>query len=215
MLLPLLLGLAASVTRAEGPCDIPGLALRISGGQVQEQQWVCRGAAAAADFFRAQGLLLPAVVHVQISSRMPAEVSDSAAGCFLEGSNTAYLIPYATFRRFRTWFGVPIDGQMYQSLATHGVAHALAACNFAAQPSIQAKEYVAYVVMFDAMAAPLRARLLARYVGQDNIATERVTQLLYLFDPMKFGVFAYAHFSQPPNGIGFVRAVLAGQELAD
>ena len=43
----------------------------------------------------------------------------------------------------------------------------------------------------------------------------RITPLLYLFDPMRFGAESYRHFRKEGNGEAFVRKILAGGALRD
>lgn len=197
-------------------CDVADLELRIAGGEPRERRLVCEGVGDAVAFFRDHGLAVPRAVDVRISERVPPAAGDTAAGCFIESENRIHLVPYAGFRRQRTWFELPIDEDMYRSLVVHEAAHAFTPCNFAlARPSIHAKEYVAYVVMLGAMPPGRRERILRRYSGDGAIATERLTPLLYLFDPMRFGAFAFIHFRAPGNGMDFVRAVLEGKALVD
>ena len=87
-------------------------------------------------------------------------MSGGAAGCFIERDGVALMHPYASFLREETWFQVPVEPELYRSLAAHEAAHVLAGSNFAvSKPTIRAKEYVAYVVMFEVMNADLRSRI--------------------------------------------------------
>jgi hypothetical protein len=105
---------------------------------------------------------------------------------------------------------------MYRSLAAHEVAHALAACNFAVrEPTIQAKEYVAYVAMFATMDPVVRARVLRAIPGQGFQSESRINEIAYLFDPMRFGAECYRHYLGAGNGVKFLRAVLTGKALAN
>lgn len=125
-------------------------------------------------------------------------------------------MPYAVFRRNKTWFGVAISREMYMALAAHEAAHAVAACNFRVpRPTIQAKEYIAYAAMFSSMSPELRQQALrsARSQGFDSL--DRFTPLLYMFDPMRFGAEAYRHFSASSNRAELLQEILAGTALAD
>jgi hypothetical protein len=176
----------------------------------------CEGAGDAVAFFRSLGLKVSEGLHIEVRRDLPEAVSRSAAGCFLEPGNRVLLVPYAAFRRHKDWFRVPVDRRMYRSLAAHEVAHALAACNFrVARPTIQAKEYVAYVAMLATMEAATRARILQAYPEPAFDSADRLTPLLHAFDPMRFGVQSYRHFAQPGNGAAFLAAVFAGTALTD
>jgi hypothetical protein len=176
----------------------------------------CRGALDAIAFFTSLGITLIDGVTIEIVQRLPDAVSRSAAGCFLEARRSVVILTYAQFLRNETWFKIPVDRKLYRSLATHEVAHAIAACNFAiAEPSIQAKEYVAYVATFAAMEPALRARALSQLPGQGFDDESKITAIFYMVDPMLFGAEAYRHYLRPDNGPRFLRAVLSGSVLKE
>ena len=80
---------------------------------------------------------------------------------------------------------------------------------------MQANEYVAYVTMLSTMPAELRARVLANYPGTGYDNDVQMNDIIYLMNPMRFGVEAYRHFLKPGNGRDYLHKVLAGQVLAD
>lgn len=203
----------AASAAGQASCDLPGV--RIVAASAQDAADACQGARQAIKFFADEGLRTDTPIEIHVQNEFPPEVSPSAAGCFYEREGKVLLRPYARFRANKTWFKVPVSRSLYRSLATHEVAHALAACNFGvSKPSIQAREYVAYVVMFRTMEPALRARILKALPGVAP-DTERITELLFVFDPMRFGVQAYRHHVLAQNGLGFLRAILAGKELAE
>ena len=88
------------------------------------------------------------------------------------------------------------------------------ACHFAmARPSIQAQEYLAYVVTFATMPPELRDQVLVALPGDGFADETRITELYYFFHPMSFGAQAYRHFLRPGNGVAFFLEVLAGNAL--
>ncbi len=176
----------------------------------------CDGARAALAFFGALGLPAIDPLAIEIVDALPQAAGPSAAGCYIEQRKRIYLTPYRIFRKHKTWFGLPITRDLYRSLATHEAAHALAGCHFAIpDPTIQAKEYIAYVATFAAMAPALRERALRRLSGTGFDSEARITPLLYLFDPMRFGAESYRHYRKDGNGADFLRAILAGKALRD
>jgi hypothetical protein len=176
----------------------------------------CAGAADAINFFEKLGLKVSEAPSITVSAQIPAEAGPTAAGCFIEDRRRIYIVPYEKFRKLKTWFGVRIDRRMYRSLAAHEAAHALAACNFSIpRPTIQAKEYVAYVAMFATMDPALRATALKARPGTGFTGDERITPLLYMFDPMRFGAESYRHFLRPEVGPSFLRSVLEGRALLE
>jgi hypothetical protein len=177
---------------------------------------VCIGAQAALAFFAAHGLQPTAPLVMEVTRQVPAEAGRNAAGSYLEQRSRSFMLPYADFRKFKTWFNVPVDRKLYQSLATHEAAHAVAAGNFKIpNPTIQAKEYVAYVAMFSTMSEDLRERVLRAMPGDGLSTPDRLTALLYMFDPMRFGAESYRHYSKLENGAAFLQSVLDGNILTD
>jgi hypothetical protein len=194
----------------------PDSAARVVAAVDADRVDACAGAALAIRFFARLGLEATEPPSIEVTAQIPAEAGETAAGCFIEQRQRIYMLPYARFRQQKTWFGVPIDRRMYRSLAAHEAAHALAACHFGIpNPTIQAKEYIAYVAMFDTMDASLRERALAGIPGSGFASEDRITPLLYMFDPMRFGAEAYRHFLKPAVGVAFLNQVLAGKALVD
>ena len=151
-----------------------------------------------------------------VTPSLPVQAGPSAAGAFVEQHRRSYILPYARFKAMDSWFGVRIERRMYRSLAAHETAHALAAHHFALpRPTIQAKEYIAYVAMFCAMQAQLRVQALRATPGTGFAHESHITAVLYLFDPMRFGAEAYRHFIRPEAGAPCVQAVLEGKALRD
>lgn len=205
---------ASAPAVAESPC--PDSPARVAAAVAADRLDACAGAADAIAFFAGLGLAPTEPPSIEVTAAVPREAGPTAAGCFIEQRRRIYMLPYREFLKRRTWFGVRIDRRMYRSLAAHEAAHALAACHFAIpRPTIQAKEYIAYVAMFDAMDAGLRAAALRATPGSGFASEERITPLLYMFDPMRFGAEAYRHFLQPEVGLPFVKKVLAGEVLLD
>lgn len=190
--------------------------VRVLGASPADLQDVCAGAAAARGFMRSKGLSTDAVLTIEVTRQLPDVVASTAAGCFLPDRNRAYVLSYAQFKKQRTWFGMPIQRELYRSLATHEAAHALAACHFAVKnPSIQATEYIAYVTMFSTMPPAWRARALRSVPGTGFSHADRITAIAYLFDPVRFGAEAYRHFTKVPDPEAFLKRIVAGELLVD
>ena len=188
----------------------------ISGAGAQDFADICQGVASALSFFATHGVPAPEPLAIEVTQQLPETAGATAAGCYLESTRTIYVVPFSTFQTNKTWFGVKIDRAMYRSLASHEAAHAVAACRFMIpNPTIQAKEYLAYVAMFSTMPRALRDKALARMPAETFDSFDRFTPMLYLFDPMRFGAGAYRHFSSLPDPSSVVRAVLSGKALTD
>lgn len=202
---------AASVAR---PCP-EGFAV-VSGAGTQDFADICQGVASALSFFAGHGVPAPESLTIEVTQRLPAAAGATAAGCYLESQRTIYDVPFPTFQKNKTWFGVKIDRAMYRSLASHEAAHAVAACRFLVpNPTIQAKEYLAYVAMFSTMPPALRTKALAGVPAESFDSFDRFTPMLYMFDPMRFGAGAYRHFSSMPAPSSVVLDVLSGKALTD
>jgi hypothetical protein len=184
--------------------------------RAEDRQDACEGAGRAIAFFAGHGLKPTHPLVIEVTNRMAQEAGPTAVGCYLEQRDQILMLDYAAFKARRTWFKLPIDRELYRSLAAHESAHAIAACNFGIpRPSIQAKEYLAYVAMFASMPPALRERVLKAMPGEGFENEDRITAVFYMFDPMRFGAEAWRHYLKPENGARFLQAVLAGRSLPD
>lgn len=196
------------------PC--PGEAAAVSGANDADLADICQGVADALTFLAKHGVRPTEPVSIEVTPAIPAEAGPTAAGCYIEQRRRVYLVPYGVFRQYKDWFGVGIDRAVYRSLAAHEAAHAVTACNFRIpNPTIQAKEYLAYVTMFSAMPAALRQRALHATPTEGFDSLDRFKPMLYLFDPMRFGAEAYRHFSTAADPSALIQSILSGQALTD
>ena len=218
----LLLGLAGPWVHAQTVppaakdhvCVHPGVT--VSAVLPADAQDACAGAQDALAFFETLGVLPTEPLRLEVVPHLPEAAGTSAVGCYLEASKRTLLVPYAEFRQTRTWFKQPIDRTLYRSLATHETAHAVAACAFGiAKPTLQAKEYLAYVAMLAAMPGALRERVLNAYPDAAFADDGRITAVYYMFEPMAFGVASWRHYAQASQGPAFLKAVLSGRALID
>lgn len=188
---------------------------KVVGAPPSDFEDVCRGVRSALDFFGAHGVSRAAPIQVEITRKLAEGVSPTASGYYIERTHVIYMVPYADFRRNKTWFGVPIDRAMYRTMAAHEAAHAIAASNFKApRPTIEAKEYLAYVAAFAAMPPQLRQRALRATKTEGFDSLDRFTPLLYMFDPMRFGAEAYRHFLGAADPAALIAGIFAGELLA-
>lgn len=207
---------AASTNPLPAVRSCPDASVRVAARDPRDRAAACDGARDALQFFEALDLRRPDTIWIDVVDAMPPQVGDKAAGCWLRERDRAMILTFAAFRRAGRWFGVPIDRRLHRSVATHETAHALATCNFARpDPPVQAAEYVAYVTLFETMDPAQRTRALAAYpdAGFDDEA--RINTMVYLFDPMRFGVRAWRHYRAPGNGPAFLKRVLAGEAITE
>ena len=176
----------------------------------------CEGARDAIGFLASQGLDVTGDITIELLTRLPAFVSSSAAGCYLESEQRVLILVYSKFREFETWFGIPIDRSLYRSLVSHEVAHLVAHCNFKIpKPTIQAKEYIAYVTQFSTMEPVLRERVLLHFPCAAFEGEWQMSTTIYMFDCMSFGARAYRHFLKMENGRDYLHAIIDGKALVD
>jgi len=176
----------------------------------------CEGAQEAMGFLASKGLDVTGDIAIELSTRLPAVECSSAAGCYLESERRAIVLVYVEFKKFKTWFGVPIDRALYRSLVSHEVAHVVADFNFKIRrPSIQAKEYIAYITQFSIMEPVLRERVMAHFLYEAFEGDWKMGTTIYMFDCMGFGVRAYRHFIKLANGRDYLHAILNGETLIE
>jgi len=175
----------------------------------------CEGARDAIVFLESHGLDVSGTIVIEVLTELPAVTGSSAAGCYLESEQRVLILVYSEFRKFETWFGVPIDRSLYRSAATHEVAHMVADFNFTIpKPSIQAKEYIAYVTQFLAMEPVLREKVLSHFPGKAFEGDWQMSTTVYMLDCMGFGIRAYLHFIKLTNADEYLHAILNGEALS-
>lgn len=203
-----------STRNSDTPCGVLNVSVRSP--HPLDAKIACQGARDAIGFLAAQGFDVSGDVTIEVVQKLPDVAGDSAAGCYVESEQRVLVLTLSEFRKFKTWFGIPIDTALYRSLVSHEVAHIVAACNFrVARPSIQAKEYIAYVTTFATMTPERRNRVLSQFPGEGFEGDWQMSLTIYLIDPMRFGAEAYRHFLKPGNGRDYLHAILAGKVMVE
>lgn len=148
------------------PCD--GTNVSVLAGDGRDAVDMCRGAEAAARFFRSNGQAGATPIRLEVLDRLPLEGNTAAVGCFSRDDRRAYALSYRTFAQRGVWLGLPVSREIYASIAVHEIAHALTACNAVEFPlSLHATEYVAFVAMFSQMDPELLRRVLEQHPDAD------------------------------------------------
>jgi len=182
----------------------------------QDALIACEGARDAIVFLESNGMDVTGDFAIELLTRLPAVVNSSAAGCYLELERRVLILVYSEFKKFENWFGVPIDRSLYRSVVSHEVAHLVADFNFTiAKPSIQAKEYIAYITQFSTMEPVFRDRVLTHFPGEAFEGDWQMSTTIYMFDCMGFGVRAYRHFLKLADGDEYLHAILNGEALIE
>lgn len=181
----------------------------------RDAELVCAGAADAVRFFGAIGVGTKGPIILRVVGDLPKAGNESVLGYYSYGKQCVYLLSFSEVEKRGTPFGLPANATLYQSMATHEVAHVIAARNFAAaKPPIMAREYIAYVVMFATMPVANRQRVFSKFPVKAFKSEADINTMVYAFDPTQFGVRAYKHFLKPENGPAFIRKILAGRALS-
>lgn len=177
----------------------------------------CAAATDALSFLAQQGFDTSAHFDMRLVSALPLPGKRSVVGFYLEAERRIFAVLYAEFTKQKDWFRLPITRDLYRALITHEVAHAVADRNFrVTRPSIQAKEYIAYVTMFATMTTSLREQILSQFPGEGFRSEPEMNTTIYLADPMRFGVQAYRHFAKLGEGkTDYLQAILSGKVLTE
>jgi hypothetical protein len=187
----------------------------VSSPDQQDAFIACEGARDAIVFLESHGFDVSGTIVIELLTELPAVAGSSAAGCYLESEQRVLILVYSEFIKFETWFGVPIDRSLYRSAVSHEVAHMVADFNFTiSKPSIQAKEYIAYVTQFLAMEPVLREKVLSHFSGEAFEGDWQMGTTVYMLDCMGFGVRAYRHFLKLADGDEYLHAILNGEALS-
>lgn len=176
----------------------------------------CEAARNAIEYLSSQGLDVSGGIAIEMVTTLPVVASRSSAGCYIESERRAFVLLYSQFKESKTWFGIPINRSLYRSLVSHEVAHSVAHYNFKIpNPTIQAKEYIAYVTQLATMEPALRKRVMSHFPCKAFEGDWQMYSTIYMFDCMGFGVRAYLHFLNQANGRDYMQSILSGKALVE
>lgn len=109
---------------------------------------------------------------------------------------------------------MPTSRRLYETIASHEVAHALTSCAAASLPlTTEATEYIAFVTMFETMDPAARRQALSLYPGEAFESVWDINGLSYGLNPIRFGVLAYRHYLSQVDRSGLLRDILNGLVL--
>lgn len=183
---------------------------------VDDADAVCDGVERALKFLAQAGLHSPPRTVIEIVQELPPELGDRALGCYLRETRSIQLLGYDRFEADGQWFRMQRDRELYRSLASHEMAHAVVGCH--SEPRklpVPAHEYVAYVAMFATMAPSLRQSLLAKFTGSGFSSTLQINDINHLVDPNQFGVDAWRHYLSRHDREVWLRDVIAGNVVPE
>lgn len=210
------LGAAAEVRgpTLEGVCSQP--LVQVKATDLEDVQDICRGVQDATSFLAGIGFHFNQPLIIEVAAKLPEDAGPFALGCFFTHQSRIVMLSYAAFEEIRSWLNVPVSRELYRSLAAHETAHAWAQTNIRGpNQNLVAQEYIAYVVMFVTMNPDLRTSVLNAVPGVGFDDELQINSMVYLLDPILFGIESYRHYLKPGNGPAFLQKVLTGKVLID
>ena len=204
---------AAAGSMAAPATDCPPIVVTPGGGSAQDREQVCAGAAAARDFLRDHGILVRRRISLTLHDQC---IDDGSAhvGLYDADSDRIKLLSYAQARRQTAedaLFGVAMTPELYRSVITHEVSHAIVEQNLMQRPASRiVHEYIAYAAQLSTMRAGLRQRILSHYRQPGYADVSEMSWVYYQLDPSGFGVKAYRHFRSLPEPGRFLRDLISG-----
>jgi hypothetical protein len=205
-------GASAQSPVSATPCA--GLPLSVQGAGIDESEIACDGARAAFAFFAPLGLRQGPALTVEFVESLPADAPSDAVGAYVIPARRILVLRYESFIGHRGWFGLVADKRLYRAVIAHEVAHAIASCHAGeARLNFAAQEYAAYVAMIATMPEDYRHELLALHPGTGFDDPKQINEFVYAFNPGRFAVESYRHWTKHPEPAVFLRRVLDGREL--
>ncbi len=155
-------------------------------------------------------------LQIDLVHRLPPNLRADAIGCYAHETRRISVLTSRDFLARERWFGISPTRALYRSIVAHEVAHALVGCVLGERrlPSA-AHEYVAYVTMFATMDDATREQVLAAMPAQGVDSVSKFNDITYAFDPMGFGVEACRHWRDQPEGLGYLRRIVAGELIPE
>lgn len=165
-----------------------GTSVSVLAGDGRDAVDMCRGAEAAARFFRSNRQARATPIRLEVVDRLPLEGSRAAVGCFSRADRQAYALSCRTLAQRGMWLGLPVSREICASIPVHEIAHALTACNAVGFPlSLHATEYVAFVANID--------------------------EFVRAFDPIRFGVGSCRRLLSEENEPAFLDDPMSGHRI--
>lgn len=197
-----------SATRVE--CPVPGVTLFSE--RAEDGQLACQAVGTALAFMRDQGFRVDAQFTVDLVDRPLRLHGTEVMGTF---NSRSFHIEVPSFSQAqlmaqrRRPFRMSMCQAMWQSFVAHEVAHAVAQANFQVlKPSLEAHEYIAYVVQLETLPEALRQELLEAFDNSAFQHEKQISQIFLQMDPEVFAVKAYRHYVAQTDPRAFFQRLL-------
>lgn len=213
VLLPLWVMASADEPPMLHPC--PDARLRVADAEAADATLVCEGGTRALRFLADLGLRLPDDLRIRVVRSLPPLYGVGQLGSFDATAGVIEVLAYdrcATLVSEDLLFDQPLSPDLYRSVVAHEVAHAVVEANYSGDnPCLVAQEYIAYTTQFVAMSPERRERILNASSVSAFAGEQQMSAMYYFFDPQAFGIAAYRHFQDQPDGRPFVWRLLRGE----
>lgn len=193
----------------------PGLAVTVEAPDAATAARVCASAARAV-----KGL---ATCNVDVPDGVAIRVTDDLeSGCFgIYHCNEGLieLLPPAIIAnglRPESPFAGLSNSELFDSVLVHELSHAA----FDAVPCpfdlcTGTAEYVAHAMQVRSLTADQIAAFEAADPVDERVSHDAINAILYAFSPDRFASLAWAHFTQRPDGCGYIGQIMSGAILFD
>mgnify|MGYP001819642574 FL=1 len=195
------------------PC--PDVRLRVADAESADAALVCEGGARALRFLADLGLRLPDALRIRVVRSLPRLYGVGQFGSFDASAGLIEVWASDSCEALVSedlLFDQPLSPDLYRSVVAHEVAHAVVEANYSSDdPCIVPQEYIAYTAQFAAMSQELRERVLGASSISAFADEQQMSAMYYFLDPQAFGIAAYRHFRNQPDGRPFVWRLLRGE----
>ncbi|PXX91840.1 hypothetical protein DIT71_08280 [Marinobacter vulgaris] len=191
-------------------CPVPNVTL--FSDQAEDGELACQAVGTTLAFMRSQGFRVDAEFTIDLVDRPLSLHGTEVTGTY---DSRSFHIKVPNFKNARLMalrhppFRMRMCRTIWQSFVAHEVAHAVAHANFQiSKPSLEAHEYIAYVVQLATLPQALRQQLLEAF-DQPAFQHERQISRIFLqLAPEVFGVKAYRHYAAEPDPQAFFQRLL-------
>lgn len=198
-----------------GPRACTDRRLVVQGGNAADASLACQGGARAMAFLSGLGLRIPERLSIEVVPALPTLYGASPLGSYDAVAGRIQVLAYercATVGPDKLLFDQPLGQDLYRSLVAHEVAHSVVQANYSGDgPQVVPQEYIAYTTQFAVMSPELRATILDSSRISAFAGEHQMSATLFFLDPPSFGIAAYRHFRNQPDGRPFVWRLLRGE----
>lgn len=201
---------APGYTATRVGCPVPGVT--VFSDRAEDGELACQAVGKALAFMRDQGFRTDAEFTVDLVDRPLRLHGTEVTGTY---DSRSYHIEVPSFSQAQLMaqrhppFRVPMCQAMWQSFVAHEVAHAVAQASFRMPtPSLEAHEYIAYVVQLATLPEAIRQQLLEAFDNQAFQHERQINQIFLHLDPEVFAVKAYRHYVAQADPQAFFQRLL-------